>query len=355
MIALKRLDFNLSAAVCVIVSSGLLSLLSSRHDLFSKQLLWIVLGVALAALIVRFEWRPFINYPAIIWGIYLFSIALLAFTDLFSNPVRGTRGWLSVGSFDFQPAELAKFALIIFYASFFSRGHVQIARASRLVASFVYFAVPAALTAVQPDMGSAIVFFAIWFGFLLVSGIKWKHLAVAVMFFVVLGAALWTGFLRDYQKERITGFLHPGQDVLGINYNVVQAKTAIGSAGIFGKGFGEGTQARLGFLPEAQTDFIFAAFIEEWGLLGGFVLLAAFIVMIFRILAIGLASDSNFSRFVCLGAAMLFLAQFLLNVGSNLGLTPVTGVTFPFLSYGGSSLLTNFMLIGTIQSIAVHR
>lgn len=352
---LKRLDFKLAAAIFIIASAGLLSLLSTQQDLFYRQLVMMAVGATIVVLIASFEWRPFINYPAIIWGIYFFSISLLIFVNLFSEPIRGARGWINFGLFEFQPAELAKLALIIFYASFFSKGHVQIARASRLLSSFVYFAVPAALVAAQPDMGSAIVLFAIWFGFLIVSGIKWKHIAISAVLFVALGSIIWTGFLYDYQKERITGFLNPGQDLLGINYNVAQSKTAIGSAGLFGKGFGQGTQTHLGFLPEAQTDFIFAAFIEEWGLLGGLVLLAAFMIMVFRVLAIGLISSDNFSRFICLGAAMLFLTQFLLNVGSNIGLTPVTGVTFPFLSYGGSSLLTNFILVGIIQSIAVRR
>jgi len=355
MSKLKRIDFKLMAALFVVSSSGLVSLLSAQQELFYKQLLMMAIGAAIIVLIVSFEWRPFINYPAIIWGIYFLSIALLIFVNFFSQPVRGAYGWINFGFFEFQPVELAKVALIVFYASFFSRGHVQIARASRLISSFVYFAVPAALVVIQPDMGSAIVLFAIWFGFLLVSGIKWKHIAISAALFVVLGSIIWTGLLYDYQKERITGFFNPGQDLLGINYNVAQSKTAIGSAGFFGKGFGQGTQTHLGFLPEAQTDFIFAAFIEEWGLLGGFILLMAFMIMVFRVLAIGLLSSDNFSRFICLGTAMLFLAQFILNVGSNLGLTPVTGVTFPFLSYGGSSLLTNFMLVGIIQSIAVRR
>ena len=144
-------------------------------------------------------------------------------------------------------------------------------------------------------------------------------------------------------------------DPLGINYNVIQSKIAIGSAGFFGKGFGQGSQVQLGFLPEAQTDFIFAAFTEEWGMIAGIFLLVAFAVMVFRIIKIGLAADNNFSRFVCLGTVVLLIVQFVLNTGSNLGLTPVIGVTFPFLSYGGSSLLTNFILIGIIQSVFIRR
>ncbi len=166
---------------------------------------------------------------------------------------------------------------------------------------------------------------------------------------------MWQVILKDYQKAMISGFFFPGRDPLGVNYNVIQAKIAIGSAGLFGKGFSQGTQVQLGFLPEAQTDFIFAALIEEWGLLIGIIFVIIFVFLILKIIKIGLEADNNFNRFICLGAAILFNVQFIFNVGSNLGLTPVIGMTFPFLSYGGSSLLTNLILVGIIQSIFIRR
>ena len=166
---------------------------------------------------------------------------------------------------------------------------------------------------------------------------------------------MWQSVLQDYQKERIVGVFFSERDVLGINYSVIQSKIAIGSAGFFGKGFNQGTQIQLGFLPEAQTDFIFAALIEEWGIFGGMLIIAAFMFLILRIITIGMETDNNFNRFLCLGTVVLFGVQFVLNVGSNLGLTPVIGVTFPFLSYGGSSILINLILIGIIQSIATRK
>jgi rod shape determining protein RodA len=260
-----------------------------------------------------------------------------------------------VGGFQFQVSEIVKLVLIVFYADFFSRRHIGIAKMSTLFLSFLYFAIPGYLIAVQPDFGSALILFAIWFGFLLVSGIKWRHLAIALVIFAVVGGAMWQTVLEDYQKDRVMGFFFPDRDPLGTNYNVIQSKVAIGSAGIFGKGFGQGSQAQLGFLPEAQTDFIFAAFTEEWGIAGGILIILSFGYLIYRNARIGLDAGNNFGRFVCLGAAILFIAQFIFNVGSNLALTPVIGVTFPFLSYGGSSLLTNFVLIGIIQSIFMRR
>jgi len=177
---------------------------------------------------------------------------------------------------------------------------------------------------------------------------------IGFLIFILIFSILWLTFLKPYQKERILGFISPNRDPLGINYNVIQSKIAIGSAGLFGKGFQQGTQSQLGFLPEAQTDFIFSAFVEEWGLIGGFLLFAAFLLIIFRIIKIGVKSKNNCAKFICLGAIIAFTLQFFFNIGSCLGLSPVVGITFPFFSYGGSSLLTNALLIGIIENIAIE-
>ncbi|MEK9150748.1 MAG: FtsW/RodA/SpoVE family cell cycle protein [Patescibacteria group bacterium] len=355
MIFFKSIDWKLNAAIFAITAAGFLSLLSSAPVLFYKQLFWGVAGFILVFLIARFDWRSFVNYKSVIFGLYVAAIFLLVAAYFFAPEIRGTKGWLVIGPFHFQAAEFAKLTAIIFFAYFFSRKHAYISKVSTLAVSFVYFAPPAFLVALQPDFGSVLVLFFIWFGFLLISGIRWRHLVFSLIIFSFLAAGMWQVVLEDYQKERIFGVFFPEMDPLGINYNVIQSKIAIGSAGFFGKGFGQGSQVQLGFLPEAQTDFIFAAFTEEWGMIAGIFLLAAFAVMVFRIIKIGLAADNNFSRFVCLGTVVLLIVQFVLNIGSNLGLTPVIGVTFPFLSYGGSSLLTNFILIGIIQSVFIRR
>lgn len=352
---LKSLDWKLNAAILSIMTAGFLSLLSSAPALFYKQLFWGAAGFVLFFLIASFDWRSFVNYKSVIFGFYGAAILLLLVAYFFAPTIRGTKGWLVVGPLHFQAAEFAKLALVILFAYFFSRGHAYISKISILIISFVYFAVPAFLVALQPDFGSGLVLFFIWFGFLLVSGIRWRHLLFYLIIFSVLAGAMWQFVLEGYQKERIIGVFSPESDPLGINYNVIQSKIAIGSAGFFGKGFGQGSQVQLGFLPEAQTDFIFAAFTEEWGMIAGLVLLVIFAFMVFRIIKIGLTADNNFSRFISLGTVILFVVQFVLNIGSNLGLTPVVGVTFPFLSYGGSSLLTNLILIGIIQSVFVRR
>lgn len=348
---LRKLDWQINSALLFIMAASLTILISSRSDLFWKQLVFWLIGFVLILLVLRFDWRPYINYRGVIFSIYFLLIALLFVTRFFAPSIRGVRGWLVLGPINFQVAEFSKLAMIIFFAYFFSRKHLGIAKISNLFFSFIYFAIPGFLIAIQPDFGSALVLFCLWFGFLLASGIKYRHLIVALVIFAVLGVIMWQAVLRDYQKERILGFFFPGRDQLGINYNVVQSKIAIGSAGIFGKGLHQGSQVQLGFLPEASTDFIFAAFVEEWGILLGFVLIFALMVVVLRIIKIGLNTDNNFNRFVCLGAVILFGVQFIFNVGSGTGLTPVIGVTFPFMSYGGSSLLTDLILIGIIQAV----
>lgn len=335
--------------------AGLISLLASRLDLFWKQLLWYGIGFLFVFFIIQFDWRAFVNNRRALLGIYFLAIVLLVITYFFAPTIRGAKAWLAIGSFQFQTAEFAKLALIIILAGFFSKRHASIARISNLLISFAYLIIPMGLIALQPDFGSALILFFVWLGFLLISGIRWRHLIIAVIIFSILGAIMWQSILEDYQKERIMGVFFSERNVLGINYSVSQSKIAIGSAGFFGKGFGQGTQTQLGFLPEAQTDFIFAAFIEEWGVLGGLLILIAFLFLILKIIGIGLETDNNFNRFVCLGTAVLFGVQFILNVGSNLGITPVIGITFPFLSYGGSSILINLILIGMIQSIEARK
>lgn len=351
----RKLDWPLMSSMFFIMLVSSVSLLSSSSAKFQQQLVWYLIGALIFFLILKINWKPITNYWGVIVGIYFFVILLLVVTYFFAPSIRGAKSWLQIGNFLFQPSELAKLALILLFAKFFSRKHISIARVSNLFSSFIYLAIPLALVAIQPDFGSGLVLFFIWFGFLLVSGIKWRHLVIALIIFLIFGAVLWVKVMKDYQKERIMVFLFPNRDPLGINYSTIQAKIAIGSAGLFGQGFKQGTQVQLGFLPEAQTDFILAAFIEEWGILLGILVIIAFFVIIMRIIKIGLGVENNFDRLFCLGTAILFIVQFVFNAGSNLGLMPVIGVTFPFLSYGGSSLLTNIMLVAMVESIAVHK
>ena len=193
--------------------------------------------------------------------------------------------------------------------------------------------------------------FAIWFGMVLVSGLSWRHLAVLTITGVVLGVGLWSYGLAEYQRERVLTFLHPLSDIRGAGYNAYQSMVAVGSGQIVGKGIGYGTQSKLQFLPEFQTDFIFAAYAEEWGFLGVLLLLGLFGVLITRILLVSAHGADNFDSLFAAGVAIFFLAQFVVHVGMNIGLLPITGTTLPFMSYGGSHLLTEFAALGMLMGM----
>lgn len=337
--------------------ASLVVLSSINKDFFWLQLIWAAAFFVIVFAVSALNWRTLINYRWLVIAMYILTILLLI-VALFSRPIRGTHGWITIGSgttgFQFQPAELMKVVLIILYAQYFSRRHVSIGNIRTILASFLYFLIPALIILKQPDLGSASILFGIWFGFLLVSGLPLKKIIVSILIFTLVGALAWQFFLKPYQKNRIIGFIFPQFDPLGINYNVTQSKVAIGSGGIWGKGYGQGTQIHFGFLPEAHTDFIFAALVEEWGAVGGIFVILTLGYLLFRIMKIGIMSEENFDRFMCLGTTLMILIQAFLNLGFNLGILPVVGIPLPFLSYGGSHLLTTAVLMGIIQNIAIR-
>ena len=335
----------------VLLAAGLITLSAISLHFFYLQAIWVALGIGLVVLFWYVDWRSVFNARWLIWGFYFLVLALMLFTYLKGPIIRNTRSWLVLGPFTLQPVELMKIALIFLYANYFSRRHFSVARWRNIFTSFIFFVIPAAIAVRLPDLGSAVIFFSIWFGFLLLSGLPLRRVLVAVLVFALAAGLIWTYVLKDYHRARIIGFFYPQQNALGINYSATQSKIAIGSAGLLGKGYGQGTQTQLGFLSEPTEDFILAAIIEEWGVLGGIIVLAAFLVLVWQILRIGALADENFEKFICLGAAMMLGVQFLLNAGSVTGLLPVVGVTFPFVSYGGSSMLANSFLFAIVNSI----
>lgn len=348
---LKNLDWQLNGAIIFLAISSLLILASASPHLFWRQAIWYLFGFAIVFGFANIDWRWLSGQIWLRQSIYWLVLGLLFITYFLAPSIRGVRSWLVFGPLQFQVSELAKLSLIVVYAGFFATRHFETALLRNIIYSFLYLLPNLFLVLIQPDLGTAVILFGIWAGFVLLSGITWRQFFAGVLILAVIAAFSWFSFLKPYQKERIVSFLFPDSDPLGVSYNVIQSKTAVGSAGFFGKGFGQGTQVQLGFLPEAQADFIFAAFTEEWGLIGGFLVIAAFWLILYRIVKIGLYSGGNYAKFAALGTLLVLILHFVFNLGSNLGLLPVVGVTFPFFSYGGSSLLTLFILIGIIQSI----
>jgi len=300
-----------------------------------------------------FDYRILKNNSSVIIILYLLALFFLGVVIFLGKHISGIK-WLQLSSFGFDPLEFAKIVIVLLLAKYFSLRHIELYKKRHLIVSFIYVALPIFLVLLQPDLGSALIFIAAWLGLVLVSGIKLRHLVVIILLAAIIFGIMWLGFLKDYQKNRILTFLNPQKDPLGYSYNLRQSLIAIGSGKIFGKGFGKGLQSQLKFLPAGHTDFIFSVFAEERGFAGILFLFLLYAVLIYRILAIGFAASDNFSKLFSMGFSIMIFAQILINIGMCLGLMPVIGIPLPFASYGGSSLLANFLGLGIIQSIRVR-
>lgn len=337
--------------VGIILTASLATISSISTSLFLQQLAWVGVGVLTLAIFYFVDWGALLSYRSAIIALYIFSIALLVFVYLKGPVVRNAASWLLIGPFSFQPIELMKIALILLYANYFSRRHISIGRWKYVTGSFIFFIIPAILVALQPNLGSAIILFGLWYGTLLVSGLPLRRVLASLGIFLVAGVLLWNFGLKDYQRRRIEGFLYPNRDTLGINYNATQSRIALGSGGFWGKGYKQGSQTQLGFLSVPESDFAFAAFVEEWGFFGALVMLGALGFLIFYILGIAAGAERNFEKYICIGVAIMFSTQFFINSASVTGLFPVIGVPFPFLSYGGSALLMNFVALSLVDFV----
>lgn len=350
---LRRMDWVVNGCIIVLAAFSLLTIASAKpQDLFQQSVAF-GLGFLIMLIFSCIDWRPLVVRRSIIFAIYAFGIALLIATYFFAPTIRGTQSWLVAGPVQFQTAEFMKVALIILYSYYFAYRHAGIAEKKNIYIPLIYALIPIGLILLQPDMGTALIIGGLWVVYLLVSGIRWRHIGIGLVVIGMIGFMSW-GHLADYQRERVRGLLNPTYDPLGVNYNVIQSKIAIGSGGWLGKGWNQGTQVQLGFLPEPANDFVFSAIVEEWGLIGGALVLSAFLVLIIRVLTVGARAENNFSKLMCFGISGVLLLHLMLNVGSAVGLMPVVGVPFPFVSYGGSNLLTSFMALGILQSIAIR-
>ncbi len=345
-------DLPLFGATVLLSLFGLVTMYSygGHADYFFRQIIWISVSIVFLFLAVIPDYR-FLRSGNMVLYMYLTIVALLALILVFGYVALGARSRFDLGFFSFQPSDPAKLVLIMVLAKYFAKRHILIGDLRHIIVSGFYMFLIFALVFVQPDFGSGIIIASIWFGLVLVAGISWKHLGAVFFIGLVAFSSLWLFGFKDYQKQRIMTFLHPLADVRGTGYNAYQSTIAVGSGQLLGKGVGYGTQSKLQFLPEYQTDFIFAAFAEEWGFVGVVFLFSLFGVVIFRILSIALRAETNFERIFGAGVAILFTSHFLVHIGMNIGLLPVTGTTVPFLSYGGSHLITEFLAVGMIMGM----
>lgn len=327
---------------------------ASPSPFFSKQLLWLSLSLAVFFAAGFLDWR-FLRRSDVLFACFLAGAALLLLLLAAGTAVKGAQSWFDFGPFSVQPVEIVKLILILVLAKYFSRRHIEIAHIRHILVSGFYALVLFVLVLLQPDFGGAIVIACIWLGMVLLSGISKKHLLAVMLIGVLSGLFLWTYAFKDYQKQRLITFIHPLTDIRGSGYNAYQSMIAVGSGELFGKGVGLGSQSRLQFLPEYETDFIFAAFAEEWGFLGVVVLFFCYGIVIWRILINALYGLSNFEILYGLGMAIFIMSHFFIHVGINIGLLPVTGITLPFMSYGGTNMLILFAGLGILMGMRRYR
>lgn len=345
-------DWTLLAPAVTLSLLGILtvSTFGEGTSLAPRQFLWLSIALLIYLGLASVDLRLIRRTPVIL-ALYATAVALLVGLIFFAHPTLGARAWFTFGPLSFQPADLAKLALIALLAKYLSRRHVEIGDWRHILASALYMSVPMLLILIEPDMGNATIMVALWFGMMLVSGISKRHLALLGILGILLASFLWFEGLKPYQRARIVSFINPASDIHGAGYNAYQAKVAFGSGEFFGKGIGYGTQSKLRYLPEYQTDFIFAAFAEEWGFVGVLLVLAVYGLLCARLIEIARHSATNFDAFFTLGVLVLFVAHLTIHMGINVGLLPVTGTTTPFMSAGGSHLVLEFAALGIITSL----
>lgn len=337
-----NIDWILVASLAPLLGAGLAIIGITR------QVIWIGIGLAIFFTFSFIDWR-FLKTSGLLLVLFILSTLVLISLFLFGSTIKGSSSWFNFFYFSVEPADPIKLLLILILAKYFSRRHIEIAQFKHILVSGFYAVIPAMLIFLQPDFGSAIVFMAIWLGMIMISGISKKHLLLVLIIMILIFGTSWLFILKPYQKQRISSFLNPLQDPQGAGYNALQSMIAIGSGQVWGKGMGYGTQSRLEFLPEYKTDFVFAAFAEEWGFIGVCIVFVCFGILIWRILKNAYLGATNFERFFGIGLAIFLMTHFILHVGMNIGVLPITGLNIPFLSYGGTHMVTVFAGLGILM------
>lgn len=357
----KKIDWLLFLCTLPLLSAGLVTMFSftDSHAFFNKQLIFILIGIIIFFITSTIDTQS-LKKSNIVFLLYVFFLFLLLILFVLGKTTNGAQSWFSFGSFSFQPSDLMKVLLILVCAKYFSRRHVEIKRPKLVLISALYMFLPFLLIFLQPDFGSAIILFCIWFGMTLFSGLSKKHIFILIGVGLTVFLILWGFIFKPYQKDRVMNFINPTLDITGSGYNARQSVIAVGSGRVFGKNIGYGTQSRLQYLPENQTDFIFAAFSEEWGFIGSLFIVIFFLLVLFRIGYIAFFSSSNFEILISLGIGVFILSHVIINIGMNIGIMPITGITLPFMSYGGSHIIAEFFALGLLSSIhrnkrATHR
>jgi len=353
----RDLDWPLLTLSLVISALGILQIYSATagtvwKDTWWKQVVFVAIGLVAMHVISRIDYHRLLEFAPVI---YIVSLILLLGVLLVGKQAFGSRRWIPLpGGFTFQVSEFVKLILVLLAARYLSELRGDRPDVRDLLRLGVLVGLPMALVMKQPDLGTSLTYAAIAGAGVFFAGLRWQHAAVLGLLFVLVLPLGWT-FLKDYQKARLTSFLDPGSDPLGSGYQVIQSKIAVGSGGMWGKGVARGSQTQLRFLPVAHTDFIFSAFAEEHGFVGVAVVLTLYFLMLMQIVQNAQAAPDRAGMYVCMGVCALLLFHLLVNVGMLVGRMIVTGVPLPLMSYGGSSILTVFMMLGLVNNVRLQR
>lgn len=357
---LRRVDYELLASSLAIIIYSLVVISSATHvNTPSEERFWYVqrqgvfaaINIAVAIFFMNFDYRNLQPYGR---RLYIFNLVMLVAVMLFGHAALGAQRWIQIGPISIQPSEFSKLIMIICLASALEEKIGALNSLQDLLPVALYVGIPFLLVLKQPDLGTSLVFMAIFFGMVLACGIRLRLLFGIFLAAVAAMPVLWQ-FLKDYQKMRIMVFLDPNVDPLGSGYHIIQSKIAIGSGMLFGKGLFEGTQSQLNFLPENHTDFIFAVVGEEFGFVGAVILLLLYLIVMWRGIQIAKEARDTFGRLLAVGITSMLAFHVLVNVGMTTGIMPVTGIPLPLMSYGISSLTTNIMAIAILMNVHMRK
>lgn len=334
-------------SIGVLLSIGILVIFSSSKELATQQAFFAIFGLTLFFLIA--SWDIKILQGASHW-LYWLIIFLLIFVVILGYETRGSIRWIPLGLFNIQPSEFAKPVLILFLAKFWA---TQIPNWKNIFFSLAWYVLPAFLIFEQPDLGTFLTISMIWVGLIFVSRVSIKKIVLIIIILAVSTPMFWFN-LHDYQKQRVFSFLSPQSDPLGSGYNIIQSTISVGSGGILGRGLGRGTQSRLQFLPEFRTDFIFASIAEEFGFVGSILIISAYLVIFLYSIRASMHCADRFGYLVIYGVITMLFFQTVVNIGMNMGVFPITGITLPLVSYGGSSVVSTLICLGFVVSVITH-
>jgi rod shape determining protein RodA len=351
-------DWVLLLLIVLIAGTGILNLYSATHSwaaptpIYLKQMSWLAIGLGIALAVCAFDYRHLKDFGIFFYG---FTVLLLVAVLLFGRTSMGATRWLNLGFFNLQPSEVMKITIILILARYFSeREHAGGYGLRELGVPFLLLGVPALLIMKQPDLGTAMLVLFIGSTMVLFAGIRRWTLVVLVVL-ALSGAGGGWFLLHDYQQERVRTFINPERDPLGSGYHIIQSKIAVGSGGFFGRGYMQGTQAQLSFLPERHTDFAFSVFAEEWGFTGSAVLLLLYLSLVMWGIYIARRAGDKYGMFLSIGVVAMLFWHIVVNLGMLIGLLPVVGVPLPLFSYGGTSMVTTMIGTGLLLSVSMRR